>query len=61
MDQVIQKLFAPGKGILAGSSVRTVLEFAGLNEVSAKIFSRSKNGLNNANFFTGIKEYTENK
>ena len=39
---------APGKGILAGSSVRTVLEFAGLKEVSSKIFSRSKNKLNNA-------------
>jgi small subunit ribosomal protein S5 len=39
---------APGKGILAGSSVRTVLEFAGVKQVSAKIFSRSKNQLNNA-------------
>ncbi|MBA3733233.1 30S ribosomal protein S5 [Patescibacteria group bacterium] len=39
---------APGKGILAGSSVRTVLEFAGVREVSAKIFSRSKNKVNNA-------------
>lgn len=39
---------APGKGILAGSSVRTVLEFAGLKEVSSKIFSRSKNKMNNA-------------
>jgi len=39
---------APGKGILAGSSVRTVLEFAGIKEVSAKIFSRSKNKMNNA-------------
>ncbi len=39
---------APGKGVLAGSSVRTVLEFAGIREVSAKIFSRSKNKLNNA-------------
>ncbi len=39
---------APGKGILAGSSVRTVLEYAGIKEVSAKIFSRSKNKLNNA-------------
>jgi small subunit ribosomal protein S5 len=39
---------APGKGILAGSSVRTILEFAGLKEVSSKIFSRSKNKLNNA-------------
>jgi small subunit ribosomal protein S5 len=39
---------APGKGILAGSSVRTVLEFAGIKEVSAKLFSRSKNKVNNA-------------
>ncbi len=39
---------APGKGVLAGSSVRTVLEFAGVKEVSSKIFSRSKNKINNA-------------
>jgi len=39
---------APGKGILAGSSVRTVLELAGLREVGAKLFSRSKNNANNA-------------
>ena len=39
---------APGKGILAGSSVRTVLEMAGLKEVSAKLLSRSKNSINNA-------------
>ena len=39
---------APGKGILAGSSVRTVLELAGLKEVSAKLRSRSKNATNNA-------------
>ena len=39
---------APGKGILAGSSARTILEYAGIKEVSAKIFSRSKNKINNA-------------
>lgn len=39
---------APGKGIVAGSSVRTVLELAGVKDVSAKILSRSKNRLNNA-------------
>lgn len=39
---------APGKGILAGSSVRTVLELAGVKEVGAKLFSRSKNSANNA-------------
>ena len=39
---------AHGKGILAGSSVRTVLELAGLREVGAKLLSRSKNSVNNA-------------
>lgn len=39
---------APGKGILAGSSVRNVLELAGIKEVSAKLLSRSKNKVNNA-------------
>jgi len=39
---------APGKGLKAGSAVRTVLEFAGVRNVSAKILSRSKNPLNNA-------------
>lgn len=39
---------APGKGILAGSSVRTVLDLAGVKEVGAKILSRTKNQLNNA-------------
>lgn len=39
---------APDKGILAGSSVRTVLELAGLREVGAKLLSRSKNSTNNA-------------
>ncbi len=39
---------AKGKGILAGSSVRTVLELAGLKEVGAKLISRSKNSTNNA-------------
>ena len=39
---------APGKGLKAGSAVRTTLELAGLRNVSAKILSRSKNPLNNA-------------
>jgi small subunit ribosomal protein S5 len=39
---------APGRGILAGSSVRTVLELAGLTNVGAKLLSRSKNSANNA-------------
>ena len=39
---------APGRGIVAGSSVRTVLALAGVKDVTAKILSRSKNKLNNA-------------
>jgi len=37
-----------GRGLIAGSSVRTVLELGGIKDVSAKIMSRSKNTLNNA-------------
>jgi small subunit ribosomal protein S5 len=37
---------APGKGMIAGSAVRIVLELAGIKEVSSKILSRSKNKLN---------------
>ncbi len=39
---------APGRGLVAGSSVRIVLELAGVKDVTAKLFSRSKNKLNNA-------------
>lgn len=37
-----------GKGLIAGSSVRTVLELAGIKNVTAKVLSRSKNKINNA-------------
>jgi small subunit ribosomal protein S5 len=39
---------APTRGIVAGSSIRTVLEMAGITDITAKIHSRSKNKLNNA-------------
>lgn len=39
---------ARGRGMVAGSSVRNVLELAGVKDVNAKILSRSKNKLNNA-------------
>lgn len=39
---------APGKGILAGSSVRAVLELAGLKQVGGKLLSRSKSTINNS-------------
>lgn len=37
-----------GRGLVAGSSVRTVLELAGVRDVTAKMLSRSKNPINNA-------------
>jgi small subunit ribosomal protein S5 len=39
---------SPGRGLVAGSSVRIVLELAGITDVTAKIHSRSKNPINNA-------------
>lgn len=39
---------SPEKGMVAGSSLRNVLELAGVKDVSAKVMSRSKNKLNNA-------------
>lgn len=37
-----------GKGLVAGGSVRNVLDLAGVRDVSSKLLSRSKNKLNNA-------------
>ncbi|TSC83480.1 MAG: small subunit ribosomal protein S5 [Parcubacteria group bacterium Gr01-1014_17] len=37
---------APGRGLVAGSAVRAVLELAGVRDVSAKVLSGSKNKLN---------------
>jgi len=39
---------SPGRGLVAGSSVRTVLELAGVSDVTAKLLTRSKNPINNA-------------
>ncbi len=39
---------APGRGLIAGSSVRTILELGGVTDVTAKLLSRSKNSINNA-------------
>ncbi len=35
-----------GRGLVAGSAVRTVLDLAGVNDVVGKVVSRSKNKLN---------------
>jgi len=37
---------APGRGLVAGASVRTVLELGGVTDVTSKILSRSKNKTN---------------
>lgn len=39
---------SPGRGLVAGSSVRTILELGGISDVTAKLLSRSKNPINNA-------------
>ena len=39
---------ATGRGLVAGSSMRAVLELGGVKDVTGKILSRSKNKLNNA-------------
>ncbi|MBC7982046.1 30S ribosomal protein S5 [Candidatus Parcubacteria bacterium] len=39
---------APGKGIVAGSSVRDVIEIAGIRDVIGKLRSGTKNRMNNA-------------
>ena len=39
---------AKGRGLVAGSAVRSVLELAGATDITAKILSRSKNPINNA-------------
>ncbi len=37
-----------GRGLVAGSAVRIVLELAGVTDITAKLQSRSKNPINNA-------------
>ncbi len=45
---VVELRPALGRGIVVGSSVRDVIELAGIKDVSAKLLSRSKNKVNNA-------------
>ena len=39
---------AKGHGLIAGGSLRTILELAGVRDVSAKILGRTKNKIANA-------------
>ena len=51
---------AKGKGIVAGSSARNVLDFAGITDVSSKVLSRSKNKINIARAtILALREFTE--
>ena len=53
---------SPGRGLVAGSSVRTVLELAGVSDVTAKLLSRSKNSVNNARAaIDALKKTVKNK
>jgi small subunit ribosomal protein S5 len=43
---IVQIAPAPQRGLVAGTAVRNVLEFAGITDVNAKVLSGSKNRLN---------------
>lgn len=45
---VVHLMPAPGKGIIAGSAVRDIIELAGLKDINGKLRSPSKNKLNGA-------------
>lgn len=44
-SSTIELLPSAGRGLVAGSAVRTVLEFAGVTDIVSKIHTRSKNKL----------------
>lgn len=52
---------ALGKGLVAGSATRNVLELAGIKDVSAKILSRSKNKINIARATIKALSYLKTK
>jgi small subunit ribosomal protein S5 len=47
-SRILLKPAREGRGLIAGGAVRTVLDFAGVENASAKILSRTTNKLNNA-------------
>ncbi len=46
--EILLKPQTKGRGLVAGSVVRTICDLAGIRDISSKIISRSKNKLNNA-------------
>jgi len=60
--RIVIKPARKGRGLVAGSSLRTVLYLSGVNDVIAKVFSRSKNKLNIARAtMKALKELKEVK
>ncbi len=47
-SRVLLKPQRKGRGLVAGGVVRTICDLAGIQNISSKIISRSKNKLNNA-------------
>lgn len=45
-SSIVEVRSAPGRGLVAGSVARAVLELCGINDVSAKVLSGSKNKYN---------------
>ncbi len=45
VSSVVSIIPSPGRGLVAGSAMRTVLEYAGVTNVIAKILTRTKNKL----------------
>lgn len=44
-SSIVEIIPSPGRGVVAGSAMRAVLEYAGVTDVIAKIHTRSKNKL----------------
>jgi small subunit ribosomal protein S5 len=55
-SEVLLKPAPPGAGVIAGGAVRTVMNLAGINNISGKIISRSSNKVNNARAAIGALE-----
>ena len=44
-SSTVELMPSPGRGLVAGSAVRTVLAYAGVTDIATKIHTRSKNKL----------------
>jgi len=44
----VEMIPSPGRGVVAGTSIRSIIDLCGIKDVTAKLHSGSKNKLNNA-------------